>query len=176
MYEPASLVVGDVLLMTSSPVWHGAGSALDAVIQWATVDPYDHAALVVSQPGGALVLAEALLHVQYSPLDKYVGTGHVFHVPTTVAQRNSLSQAAASKIGQFYGWEMLLQDGARDILHVDWSPRLNPHQLDCSAFVAWCFLRAGIRLTYKPAPAPADLAFSPIPEGPRIWRAGQSGQ
>ena len=161
--------VGDVLLMTQSHQWHDLGSVLDEAIKWATVSPFEHAAFVVTNEQGDLVLAEALLHVTLSPLEKYTATGHVFHTNLSATQQRVLSAAARSKVGQFYGWEMLLQSAARDIAHIDWTPPLNPRQLDCSAFCEWAFEQAGQRLTWAPAPAPSDLSYSPVLAGPRPW-------
>ena len=166
--------VGDILLMTQSHDWHGLGSLLDEVIKWATVSPFEHTAFVIKNEQGQLVLAEALLHVTLSPLDKYTATGYVFHTNLTPSQQQTLSTTALSKVGQFYGWEMLLESAARDIAHIDWTPPLNPRMLDCSAFCAWTFEQAGHRLTWAPAPAPSDLSYSPTLIGPRPWDPAQS--
>ena len=62
MYDPRSLRPGDVILVAGVHWTHGlAAGLLDAAIQWATVSPFHHAALVgegansvpVHRPDGA---------------------------------------------------------------------------------------------------------------------------
>jgi len=166
--------VGDIILVTQSHQFHGLGSAFDEIIKWATVSPFEHTAFVITDAHGHLVLAEALLHVTLSPLDKYAETGYLFHTQLDVTQQQRLSDAARSKVGQFYGWEMLIEDAVRDLAHIDWAPPLNPRVLDCSAFCEWAFEQAGQRLTWAPAPAPSDLSFSPILLGRRPWDRSSS--
>jgi hypothetical protein len=69
--------------------------------------------------------------------------------------------AAESKVGQFYGWQMVAQDLDRLVLHVPIAGRLNPRMLDCSGLAVWAAMQAGVVLTYAPAPTPMDLYYSP---------------
>lgn len=170
MYTVDQLHEGDILLMLQSHAWDTPSGMLDELIKWATVNPFDHAAVVIRDSHGALVIAEALLHVTISPLDKYTANGWVFSVPSaTSQQKQALSLAVQSKVGQFYGWEMLVESATRVIGHIDWTPPINPRTLDCSALVTWGYQQAGLLLSYAPAPAPSDLSYSPLLHGPRPW-------
>ena len=169
-YRVQDVRCGTILLMERHhPLLSGPG-ALDTGITVSTVNPFDHSALVVVQEG-ALVIVEALLHVTVSPLDKYVTDGWAFSVPLTGTQEAALSHAALSKVGQCYGVAMVWQDFLRDDLHVDVHPRLDPYHLDCSGLVVWSFAQAGVVLTHAPVPSPADLSYSPVPQGIRPWPA-----
>ena len=170
-YNPTSLKVGDVLLMIRSHPIDSLPGLIDAGISTSTVNPFEHSALVVEQ-AGSLVLVEALLHVTVSPLDKYTQNGWAFS-PTKWSSAHSqvVSQAALSKVGQFYGFSMVWQDFLRDDIHVDIHPRMDPHHLDCSGLVVWAFQQTGLTLTLAPVPSPADLSYSPILQGPRPWHS-----
>lgn len=169
-YNPADCREGDLLLMTPGHPVASLDGGLDAAIRWATVNPYDHAALVIRDTHGDLVIAEALLHVTISPLDKYVADGHRFWIPgLSAAEANTVSQTALGLVGQFYGWQMLLQSAVRDLAHIPWTPPLNHHHLDCSGFVIYCYAQAHRIVTYEPAASPASLSYSPTFVGPRLW-------
>lgn len=174
-YSPASLRVGDVLLMVRDHPLDSWSGLIDTGISTSTVNPFEHSALVVEQ-NGSLVLVEALLHVTVSPLDKYTANGWALS-PTNGSGRahsQALSHAALSKVGQFYGFSMVWQDFLRDDIHIDIHPRIDPHHLDCSGLVMWAFQQIGLTLTLAPVPSPADLSYSPILQGPRPWTQTRS--
>lgn len=169
-YHPGDCREGDLLLMTPGHGLLSLGGEVDAAIRWATVNPYDHAALVIRDRRGDLVIAEALLHVTISPLDKYIADGHRFWMPDlTPSEARIVSQTALSLAGQFYGWQMIMQSAVRDVGHIPWKPPLNHHHLDCSGFAVYCYGRANRIVTYEPAPSPASLAYSPSFSGDRLW-------
>lgn len=168
-YDPATLKCGDVLLMVRAHPLDSLSGIVDAGISASTVNPFEHSALVVEEDG-SLVLVEALLHVAVSPLDKYVSNGwRLSPTHLSAAKAQILSQAALSKVGQFYGIGMVWQDFLRDDLHLDIHPRIDPRHLDCSGLVVWAFQQAGKILTEAPVPSPADLSYSPILRGRRPW-------
>lgn len=172
-YTTDQLVPGQqFLLMTQTrPGWTLAG-AVDIGITTATLTPFDHAALVVQSPSSDIVLVEALETVTVSPADKYKENGWLFSVPQmTPYQSRLVSQAALSKVGQFYGWQEVGIDAVRLFGHLRWTPPWDSRQLDCSGLVAWAFWEAGIVLSYAPFPSPADLANSGLPVGERPWWA-----
>lgn len=158
MYIVAALRAGDIILVRGT-------SLLDRAIQWASVSPYSHAALV-----GDGHLIEALGHVTRSPLGRYALRGDVFRVmAATDVQRRAAVAAAEQRVGQFYGWQMVAADAARDILHIPWWYRVKPRRLDCSGLVWWAWWSAGVDLTHAVAPSPGDLADSPLLIGRRPW-------
>lgn len=164
-YDPASLQPGDVLLMVGRPTLT-LGGLLDAAIEWATVSPFDHAAIV-----GDGCIIEALWHVTQSPIDKYAGNGWAYRVEGAAPNQGLRAAAwAHTRIGRRYGVREILEDGARDILHIPLWPRVHPIRYTCSGLVAAAWRQAGVRLTWAPWPSPMDLAESPVLLGPRPWR------
>lgn len=156
MYQPEALHPGDIILVAGQ-------SRLDRIIRWATTSPFSHAALV---DHGRLIEA-AWPTVRTAPLDEYAKDGWAYTVSASDEQRRRAILAARSRIGQPYGLEELLLDGARFILHV--LVRVKPTYLTCSHLVVWAYASAGVVLTYAPYPAPSDLAYSPLLLGPRPW-------
>lgn len=167
-YQADHLRGPGVLLMTPPAHEPCPDRILDDGIAVSTVSPFTHAALVVGT-AGHLVLVEALWRITVSPLDKYAATGWYYPLTLTATQSRVLESAARSKIGQLYGLSVVWQDFVRDDLHVDLHPRLDPRHMDCSEFVVWSVRQAGVRLTYAPAPSPADLGYSVALRGPRPW-------
>ena len=164
-YAPASLTAGTVLLMTEV---HPC-NVLDRLITWSEVSPFDHAAVVVETPRG-LQIAEALWHIQLSPLDKYARNGWPLTVPTlTPAQAQTISAWASAHVGQQYGWAEILGDAARLDLKLPVLARWQPQHWTCSQFAANAFAQADIRLSFAPLVTPANLADSPQLQGPRPW-------
>lgn len=163
MYAVADLRPGDVLLMTShvdEPWWD---AALDAGIRWSTHNPFVHSCLV-----GAGVLIDPLWHVVTTALDVYAANGWRYTVAgATPAQRRAVVAWGMAHVGQRYGLEELLADGAQDDLHIPISARWHPRYVTCSGFVERAWRDAGIVLSYSPLPSPADLAYSPLLIGSR---------
>jgi hypothetical protein len=157
MYDPADLRPGDIVLV------EGTGP-LAAAIKWATDNPFSHAAIV-----GFGELLEALDRVVASPLGKYQERGWLYRVACLPAQREAAARNAYIRLGMPYGYTALLEDALRYIAHVPLSSRLDPRDLTCSGYVAWCYARAGVTLTYEPLPSPASLSYSPLLLGPRPW-------
>lgn len=151
--------------MTEVHPWN----VLDRLITWSEVAPFDHAAVVVGTPRG-LQIAEALWHIQLSPLDKYAHNGWAFTVPDlSPAQGQTLSAWAVAHVGQLYGWAELLGDAARLDLKLPILARWQPQHWTCSQFVANAFAQVGMTLSYAPLVTPANLAHSPLLTGPRPW-------
>lgn len=154
---------GDVVL-----VRRGTG-IFDRLVQWATVSPYYHAALVAE--GGDVI--EARLHgVQRRPLTEYAGRADVFRVAgSTSAERSAAVGFAQGKVGLPYGWGDVLADALRLGLHIDTGYRWRAWKhLDCACLVTAAWASTGIWLTEEPAPSPASLGWSPVVIGPRPWR------
>lgn len=161
MYDPAALTPGTILLLPPTPgepLWDWV---LDKGIQWSTQSPFCHAALVTQ--GGLL---EALTTVRPSPLTKYAATGWAYTVAATPDQRAAATAWMQRQVGRAYGYRELWADFRRYDLHT--TPRALPlRHWTCSGIIAVAYATAGVRLTYAPYPAPADLAASPLLLGPR---------
>jgi hypothetical protein len=158
MYDPNALRPGSVVLV------EGTG-LLAAAIRWATVCPFSHAA-IVSDDGR---IVEAVERVRAVPLDTYAARGWAYEVAASRDQHLAAAQAARSRLGEPYGYRALMEDALRYVAHVPVVARLTPQDLTCSGLVAWCWLRAGVVLTWEPLPSPASLAYSPLLLGPRPW-------
>ena len=169
-YKWADLQVGDVLLMEPNPQEGLVPHLLDLAISFATVSPFVHAAIVAD---GHIV--EALWHVTRSPLSKYEGSGWVYRPQATEEQKAQAVAWAETRVGQRYGLGALLEDAARDILHVPLWAHLNPRSVTCSGLVAYGYEHAGYRLTHAPLPSPYDLACSAVLIGPRPWEPPSGG-
>lgn len=163
-YAASQLQVGQIILVTASHRYH----PLDWIIQWSENSPFNHAALVVRDPHGALCLAEALWHIQYSALDKYQSNGWPFAVAGWRPDHSAaLNQFVTDHLGQRYGWQELLADGVRLDLHLPFWAHWHPRHWTCSQFVADAFQSVKLTLSYAPLVTPADLAASPRLIGPR---------
>jgi cell wall-associated NlpC family hydrolase len=161
VYDPAEVRVGDVIL-----VERGRWDLLGALIDWATVSPFCHAAIA----GDGHVI-EALWHVVQSPLDKYAGGGWLFRTVASDAQRQAAAGWAGSHVGQLYGLAELLDDAGRDVFHLPLWPRARPRRFTCSGLVHAAYRAAGVLLTFAPWPSPMDLACSPLLLGDRPWQS-----
>jgi hypothetical protein len=170
VYNPARLRPGDIILVHGKPGWSLSG-LLDAAIEWSTISPFSHAAMVGSDADG-LCIYEALWHVTKSPITKYVSSGTVFSVAdATDAERAAAAAWAAERVGIRYGLKELLEDGGRYVLHIPLVHRAFPRHFTCSMLVAYAWaVGADVVLTYEPLPSPASLSYSPLLVGPRPWR------
>jgi hypothetical protein len=156
-YQPEDLRAGDIVLVEG----HGL---LSALIRWSTANPFTHAALAT----GNRTLVEADLVVVERPAGVYATTGWVYRVRASDAVREAAVHAARVRIGETYGIRELLLDAMRFDLHL--VPRARPvRHATCSGLVAVAYASAGLRLTWAPWPAPADLSDSPLLEGMRPW-------
>ena len=163
-YSISLLHEGQIILVTEA---HRC-NPLDWIIQWSEDSPFNHAALVVRDAHGDLCLAEALWRIQYAPLDKYQQNGWVFPVAGWMPDKSAaISQFVTAHLGQRYGWQELLADGARLDLHLPFWAHWHPHHWTCSQFVADAFQSVGLTLSYAPLVTPANLADSPLLIGPR---------
>ena len=168
MYRTEDLRVGDVLAMTrSNPLWTPAGG-LDVGIAVSTVCPFTHCA-VIAEKDGQLVIVEALWHVTISPVDKYTDTGWILRPRLTADQQARFSAAPLSKVGQRYGLRAVAQDFLRDDVHIDLHPHIDPQHMDCSELAVWSLRQVDYRVTYAPAPSPADVGYSATLDGARPW-------
>lgn len=170
MYDPAILQPGDVILVAGVHWDHGlAAGLLDWAIQWATVSPFHHAALV-----GDGVLLQSLATVQTAPLDTYAADGWPFTVVATPDERTRAVRWAEKHLGNPYGVSAILADGLMDLAHVVPPARwCHPQWVTCSGFVERAYSRGAARtLSWRPLPSPADLAASPRLTGarPRVTR------
>lgn len=165
MYRPKDLRPGDVLLMT---VGDGSLPArlLDTAIAWSTANPFVHAALV-----GEGHLIDPVVHVERAPLHRYAQNGWAFRVAGAEAAVKSVLGWAEGRLGNPYGVEQLLADGLRFDLHIVLTPWFHwrPARWTCSGFIAAAYRQAGCALTEAPVPAPSDLSYSPLLQGPRPW-------
>ncbi len=165
MYHVGDLAPGDIVLVAGVH-WTGGlwGGLLDAAIQWATVSPFHHAALV-----GDGVLIQALAQVETAALDTYAADGWAYRVTATDAQRQQAVAWAVAHEGAPYGVDAILEDALIDVAHVQPPARgCHPKWVTCSGLVERAFSRgAGVPLTWRVLPSPADLAASPLLVGPR---------
>lgn len=149
--------------MPGDIIFVDGGTFIDRVIQWATISPWNHCALV-----GDGHLIEALVDgVANSPLDKYQGR-HTFHGRVRAGQSiPDVVAWAEAWVGRKYGWREALTAGTRDVLHVPIRPRIFGH-LDCSGLIAAAFASARCPITRAIAPAPSDLWASEVVEEVRL--------
>ena len=168
-YVPKHLRSGDVILVAGHRLGESvAGVVFDWLIDFATVNPFHHAAIVHDG-----LLIESLWTVTASPLDKYASTGYAFRPSLSKPVCAAASDWCAGRVGSRYGVKEILVDGARDFLHLPLGFGWRPHLLACSALVAEGYRRAGAPLTRAPVPAPADLSYSPLLLGVRPWEKHQ---
>ena len=144
---------GDIILVEGT-------NFMSRVVQWATVSPYSHVALVAED-----CLIEALASqnaVVRSPLNKYQNVG-TFHGRVVGATEGEIAFAVSwvhGWVGRHYGWREAIDSGVRDVLHVPLRPRLA--HLDCSGVVAGAYRAAGHPLTRAICPTPADIWVSEL--------------
>lgn len=161
-YDPATLAMGDVVLVERGP-----RDLLGWLIDVATDSPFCHAALV-----GDGCLIEALWTVTRSPLGKYAAAGWAYRPVSALVGPVARQQAATwatARLGRRYGVGEMLADAGRDVLHLPLWPRAAPRRFTCSGLVAAAYAAAGTKLTHAPWPSPMDLAESPLLLGPRPW-------
>lgn len=165
MYDVGQLRPGDIALVCGHTQGESAaGFLLDFLIDFATVNPFHHAAIV-----GDGVLIEALWKVTASPLGKYQDVAYAFRPNVSKQVAAAAADWARGRIGDRYGVKEILADGARDLLHIPVGFGWRPSHLSCSALVAEAYRRVGAPITRAPLPSPADLSYSPILMGPRPW-------
>lgn len=160
-YTVQELAPGDIILVRGH-------ACIDRGIAWATVNAYTHAVIV----GNGVLIQGMWPTVDTVALDSYCVEGDRFVVAgPTPAARDRVVAHAEARIGQRYGWEEMLLDAGRDILHVPWIKRLgwmNRH-VTCSGLVANAYAAVGYPVTYALFPSPADLSYSPRLFGARYW-------
>ena len=140
--------VGDLLLVRGKSPW-------ERVVEFATSSPYGHCAMLVAP--GKLVEAKDWRGIQIVPVDTY--TGDWFRViDCDPLERRKAVRWAVSRVGQRYGWGEAAHDWNRPLVGVPPSRRLAP--VDCSGLIDWAYRQAGVLLTRRPYPTPADLAWS----------------
>jgi uncharacterized protein YycO len=162
---------GDVVLVS-----RGNG-LFDRLVRWATVSPYFHAAIMVSETD----LVEARLHgVKRRPLSEYGGHATILTVSGANPGRRAKAVQFAIESANAnlpYGWRDIVADALRLGLRIPVGYRwFRWNSYDCSALVAECWRVAGVSITYHPAPAPADLGWSPVLIGPRVWETAAKPQ
>jgi cell wall-associated NlpC family hydrolase len=162
-YSAASLRPGDVVLVRA----HGL---LGVLIEWATTNPFGHAAIV--GPRGALVQATWPV-VDEVPLGTYARDGWALRPLAGAHVGLRAARAASLRVGTPYGLAELAADAGRDLLHLPLWPRTSPRRFTCSGLVAMAYRDAGFPLTLAPFPSPADLSYSPVLSGPRPWVAAR---
>ena len=170
-YDPKDLRLGDLILTVGRERLSLAG-ALDLGIEGATDCPFDHCAMV-----GEGVLLEQLITMTASPLDKYTENGWRYSIPATADQRAAAVAWMKARVGAPYGIGELLDDAARDLLHLPLWPKGHPKadaRYTCSGSAVMAYLQAGYPLTWAPWPSPADLSYSPLLFGTRPWGQGDT--
>lgn len=106
--------------------------------------------LVESYPG---------VGIRTVPTDSYPDAAW-FRVHCLPEQRLSAIEWAATRVGQPYGWRDVAHDWNRPLVGLELTKRLRLAPVDCSSFCAWAYLKAGVTLTRRPYPSPADLSWS----------------
>ena len=168
-YDPKDLRPGDCILTVGRERLSLDG-ALDMGVEGATDCPFDHCAMV-----GEGVLLEQLITMTVSPLDKYQENGWRYAIPATAEQRAAAVAWMKARVGAPYGVKELLEDAARDLLHLPLWPKGHPKadaRYTCSGSFVMAYLQAGFWVTHAPWPSPADIAFSGVPVGARPWEKG----
>lgn len=146
---------GDLLLVSG----HGP---IERLVEWSTVSPFSHVAMSFRE--GAVVESKEGHGVRLVSTDLYPDSKW-YRVRCDQTTRDAALAFALSKLGQPYGWREALDDGLRDILHVGAGTRWQAFRhYDCSALCVAAYAKAGLVLTYRPVPAPADLVWSPLVE------------
>lgn len=154
---------GDIVL-----VYRGNG-IFDKLVQWATVSPFFHAAMIVD---GTRLIEAAFGGVRYNAVDHYAGRSVVLSPDGATADQRKAAVAHAQLCwGRPYGWGDIVADALRLGLHVPIGYRWRIwHNYDCSSLVANAWALAGLPLTLEPAPSPATLGWSTVLAGPRPWK------
>ncbi len=143
---------GDIIFVEGTRIW-------DRVIEWATVSPYSHVALVSN---GCLVEALEGHGVRETRLDRYAKDRVFVGRPSASPEQVALAlNWVQSWVGKGYGWREAWTAGVRDVLHVPLRSRVFSH-LDCSGLIASAYAAAGYPLTRAIAPTPADLWASEL--------------
>lgn len=111
---------------------------------------------------GRLIEAKEFHGVRFVSVDAYQGDW--YEVTADLETKTAALSFALSRLGNPYGWRDALDEGLRDILHIRHAGEhwRRWRHFDCSALLVSAYFRAGIVLTYRPDPAPADLAWSPL--------------
>lgn len=165
-YDVRDLKPGMVILTTPRANAPLMTQILDQTIRWSN-GPFVHAALVADN-----CLIEQLSTVTRAPLDKYCSNGWVFQIAGLHAIRaQAMIQWACDRVGQYYGYRAILEDGAMLDLH-DWHLlKSRPSLVTCSGFVERAARHgAGIPLSEMPLPTPTELSYSAILIGQRPWK------
>ena len=143
---------GDLLLV------RGQGP-IERTIEFCTSSPYSHVATLT--PSGELVEAKEFAKVRIVPVDTYPDADW-FRVQCSPQKRLQAVAWALKRVGQPYGWGDITHDWNRPLVGADLLRRTHLQPLDCSCLVAWAFQQAGVQITRRPYPSPADLYFSPV--------------
>lgn len=111
---------------------------------------------------GELVESKEFHGVRVAPAEIYQGDW--YQVICDQATKDRALEFALSRLGRPYGWRDALDEGLRDILHIRSAGERwrSWRHFDCSALVVAAYFKAGLVLTYRPDPAPADLGWSPL--------------
>jgi uncharacterized protein YycO len=141
--------IGDILLIRGKSPWERA-------VEWATSSPYGHCAMLVMP--GKLVEAKDWRGIQTVPAGTY--SGDWFRVTCTPDQRVRAVAWALARVGQPYGWIEAAHDWNRPFVGLELARRTRLAPVDCSGLVAWSFAKAGVTITRRPYPTPADLSWS----------------
>lgn len=146
MHEP-----GDVLLARGVSPW-------ERLIEYATSSPYSHAAML-TPTGDLLVEAKDFAGVRTVPVDTYPNADW-FRVKCSPQKRLRAAGWALSRVGQSYGWNEVLHDWNRPLVGLEIARRTELRKVDCSGLVVYAYGKAGVTLTRRPFPTPADLSWS----------------
>lgn len=150
MIEP-----GDILLVRGNSFW-------ERIIEWGTSSPYSHAAMQIPwQHGCELIESKEFRGIRVVPRYLYARADW-FRVGCTEKQRKRAWAAALSRLGDPYGWAEVAHDWNRPLAGLALAKRTHLRAVDCSMLVVWAYRQAGVNLTNRPYPTPADLAWSPL--------------
>ncbi|HUY10582.1 MAG TPA: hypothetical protein VMW80_14265 [Candidatus Dormibacteraeota bacterium] len=110
-------------------------------------------------PSGDLVEAKEFKGIRLVPGDTYPdGDWFAVHCPSGAALR--AVGWALGRLGESYGWNQVARDWNRPLVGAELLRRSRLQPVDCSGLVAYSYLKAGVTLTRRPFPSPADLAWS----------------
>lgn len=148
---------------------------ISRIVQWAQANYFSHVFLVVSEDKCIMVINGR--RVELVDLNAFLNDPncYVYTCPIlTDEQRKEIVSEALEHIGDKYGYLTAFVQALRYVFHVQIrDDELRP--FNCSTLVHYCYLKAGVRLTWAPVPSVADLAHSPLLVGYRPWGTGKEG-
>jgi uncharacterized protein YycO len=133
---------------------------LERLVEFATVCQFSHIAMAVDET--TLIESKEFHGVRFVPVNTYPDA-EWYTVSCSPETSATAVDFARTKLGLSYGWRDALDDGLREILHIPVGTRWQAfRRFDCSSLVVAAYAAAGLPITYRPVPSPADVIWSPL--------------